>query len=274
MKPWIYVCLFSALFFNCSNDDNYKNVLDQYVKDNIELQSKRRQFQVSDLRVRAEEQPEDFTEFYNQIVLLDSLVSNFENAIISLEDKDTLNSELEKFKINLTNSKIDNTSMMVKELLDFEFLDDSSEKYNWILKLNYLNYNRNMLMTMTGGISHLSTYNSKLLASRLNDSVVVLTVFSRAFKTPSKLFDNSSLSVEVNKKTASRRYIGYNYYPSTSVATYLVESYSDSLFVDSQLQTNSLSEMIVSKNSSFFKVGELKEFDENFIKDYFKALYD
>ncbi|GAB5563800.1 MAG: hypothetical protein Wins2KO_08630 [Winogradskyella sp.] len=273
MKPWIYVCLFSALFFNCSNDDNYKNVLDQYVKDNIELQSKRRQFQVSELRMRAEEQPENFSEFYNQIVLLDSLFSNFENVIISLDDKDALNSELEIFKINLTNSKIDKTSLLVKELLDMKFLDDSSEKYNWILKLNYLNYNRNILMTMTGGMSYISTYNSKLLASRLNDSVVVLTVFSRAFKTPSKLFDNSSLSVEVNKKPASR-YIGYNYYPSTSVATYLVESYSDSLFVDSQLQTNSLSEMIVSKNSSFIKVGELKEFDENFIKDYFEALYD
>ncbi len=273
MKPWIYVCLFSALFLNCSNYDNYKKILDQYVKDNIELQSKRRQFQVSELRVRAEERPEDFTEFYNQIVLLDSLVSNFENTIIRIDDADALNSELEKFKTNLTNSKIDNTSLLVKELLDMKFLDDSSEKYNWILKLNYLNYNRNILMTMTGGMSHISTYNSKLLASRLNDSVVVLTVFSRAFKTPSKLFDNSSLSVEVNKKTASR-HIGYNYYPCTSVATYLVESYSDSLFVDSHLKTNSVSEMIVSKHSSFINVGELKDYDDNFINDYFKELYD
>jgi hypothetical protein len=109
-----------------------------------------------------------------------------------------------------------------------------------------------------------------MLASRLNDSVVVLNVFSRLIEDYNSFFDNMSLHVTVNQNTNVNTYVGVNVKPITSCAVYLVKSKSDTLYIDAILKTNRRAKLLIAKNSSNIYVGKLKEFDENYIEDYFK----
>ncbi|WP_298894017.1 hypothetical protein [uncultured Psychroserpens sp.] len=265
--------LLPLFLVSCFQENEYKMVLEEYVDEDIRHNKNRKEYEVSSLESLAEERPEEFELMYEEAKNINVLVSEFESFILKSETVDAINVKLKFFKENISTLNLKEFSMLNEEL-DLQPLTRLSEKYKLLRKLKNINFERyNLLSSIGCDLSGISSYRAKMLASRLNDSVVVLNIFSRLLKQYNTNFDDLSINVSI-KNNKTNAFVGVNVKPSISYMAYLVKSRSDTLFIDAILKTNERAKLLVAKNSSYIYVGELKEFDENYVEDYFKEIYN
>ncbi|WP_299333492.1 hypothetical protein [uncultured Psychroserpens sp.] len=262
--------LLSLILVSCFQGNEYKTELEAYVDEDIRINKNRKEYEVSALEVLAEEKPQEFEIMYKEAKNINFLVSEFESFVLKSESIDSINLKLNFFKENISTLNLKQFRMLNEEL-DLQSLTRLSEKYKLLSKLKSISFERyNILRSIGCDLSGISSYRTKMLASRLNDSVVVLNVFSRLLKQYNTNEDDLSLNVTINQNMKANTFIGLHIKPITSYMAYLVKSRSDTLFVDAILRTNERAKLVIAKNSSYIYVGELKEFDEHYLEDYFK----
>lgn len=272
--PKVLHFLLPILLVSCLQENEYQTALKAYVDEDIRHNKNRKEYELASLKILAEERPEEFELMYEEAENINIIISEFESFILKSEAVDAINLKLRFFNENISTLNLKHFKMLNEEL-DLQPLTKLSEKYKLLRRLKTINFERyNLFRSMGCDLSGISSYRTKMLASRLNDSVVVLNVFSRLLKRYNTNFDDLSIDVTVNQNTKANTYVGVNVKPSTSYMAYLVKSRSDTLFIDAIIKTNQRAKLLIAKNSSYIYVGELKEFDEHYLEDYFKELYN
>jgi hypothetical protein len=259
---------------SCFGENEYEIALKEYVKEDKAINDNRKEYELASLKTYAEERPMEFEALYIEAKKIHTIVSEFENFLLKSEDIDEINIECQEVKEKIAELNLQQFKFL-KDEFTIKPLSKVSEKYNLISRLKNLNFDRyNILLSGGCNLSPRSSYKTRMLASRLNDSVVVLNIYSRLLREYNFNDEGLSLDLSINGITNPSTFIGYYIRPSTSCAAYLVKSKSDTLFVDAILKTDELAKLVIAKNSSYIKVGELKEFEENYLEDYFKQRYN
>lgn len=256
----------------CSDNNEYEAILKEYVGKDLIDNSNRRDYEIAYIKTLAEEQPMEFEVMYKEALEINTLVSKFENYLLKANNIDSLNNELKNFRESIFKLNLDEYQFLEKGL-DVEKITSLPEKYRLINRLKNLNFDRyNSMLIRVCDLSVISSYKPKILASRLNDSIVVLNIYSRFLRDIS--VSEPSLDVTINKNVSAETFAGFDIKPNNSSAAYVIKSKSDTLFVDAVIKTDNISKRIISKNSSYINVGDFKEFDENYLEDYFKEIYN
>lgn len=267
--------LLPFIFMSCFQENEYKTILDNYVKEDVAFNEHRKDYELASLKNLAEERPREVESMYKEAEQVNAVVSEFEKFLLKAEHVDSINSELKIIQDKISKLKLKHYSFL-EEGFNIEPLKALSEKYELITTLKNLNFDRYNTIWVSGcDLSTISSYKPKLLASRLNDSIVVLNVYSRLLRDYNRISDEQpKLDVTINKEISANTFVGIHVKPQTSSAAYLIKSKSDTLFVDAMIKSNNMTKLIISKNSSYVTVGELKTFDENYLQDYFKKTYN
>ncbi len=269
----VLIVFYAFILISCEKQSEYIDTLNKYVKEDIAVNRERKHFELTSLEYLALEKPEDFETMYEEALKIDKIISENETYIFETENLDSINLKIDITKNRISNLELKEYKFLNKELFP-KSVSNTSDKYMLLSRLNNFRFDRyNTILGNGCDLSDISSYNSKMLASRLNDSIVVLNIYSRAIRDYKGFFpDEPSLYVTINKQDNASQFQGFYIKPQTSCAAYIVKSKSDTLYVDATITSNGIGKHLISRNSSYVRVGELIEFQENHLRDYLNKI--
>ncbi|MFD2917968.1 hypothetical protein [Psychroserpens luteus] len=271
MKKLILILL---VLSSCKNTNDYELALNEYIKEDLHFKQARINYQLEQFDIRSLEIPSDLNHKNKnkEAKILNKLCLRFENRVFNTKNLDTINKLLINLKTSILKQKFTYLKFVEKEVEELPIkLKSDLEKYNLLRKIKELNYRINgfdLNIYVSGMICGLGVNHSSVLATRINDNKVLINIYSEIAKGYSKDFDKNSLSIKKlqDHNNNEVNILGRN---DDIIESYIVETKSDTLYLDAILKTNELTGLLVSENNSYIIIGEHKIFDTNHLDDYF-----
>jgi len=106
------------------------------------------------------------------------------------------------------------------------------------------------------------------LALRLNENQIILNIYGEFVKDFLGDFDRKSFEI-IKLEDLNENDINYRSgILENVIASYIVESKSDTIYLEALLKTKKSIGLLVAENKSMIVVGEHKVFDKNFLNEY------
>jgi hypothetical protein len=264
-----YFILF-LVFISCKNENHYETALKQYLKEDLGFKQARIDYQLEDLKFKSMERPREYHSLYKDALFFNNLFVQFEKDILKTETTDSINLKFKSLKKTIKKEKHIYSKFIITELDKFPFpIESSIQKHKLLRNLKILNYKVNNRNLISLGGCNFTKSHPHILATRLNDSIVLLNIYSEMIKDYTKNFDNESITIN-NIEDNNKNKIDILKQFNDITESYFIKSKSDTLYLDATIKTVKEPGLLVAKNNSFIIVGQPKDFDKNNLKEYFK----
>jgi len=268
MKKHIIILL---VFISCSKENKYELALNKYLKNDLQFKQIKINHQIDIIRMRASQSKKRYGEFYNRTKRFNELCLIFEKEALENDNKYFINTQLKTLKDSLQNLDIINLNNFPSKI------NNTIEKYDLLRLLKEFNYSTTQLVLssdLSNTLNNFYTDNPGVLALRLNENQVILNLYCEYVKEFSSDFDYNSFQL-IKLEDLNGNKINYvSGILENTVKSYIIQSKSDTLYLEAMLKTKDEIGLVVGENKSMIVVGQHRNFDKDFLNEYLEFKFE